>query len=496
MSLNENPIFLTQKRLAHRGGVLAPTLTAALIGLSLFAGMVAYRVRPGSFSFGSPQDAGMALYAWALGLEILFLVLGGFHRITTVLANERRAGLWDSNRLTPLKPWQLVTGYWLGAPLRETYMSIVLAAIGLLIVLLGRLSLVFWLGTQLLAFSTALFLGLLAIVLGLVFARPQNAMALIIPLFFAQIFSLSGPMFFVPDFLLPVYGIGNLFAENASTPGNSDWIGAPTVFGLHIHPILLTLALQAAVGIFLWRIAVRKTANPFQSPLFRWETIVLFAILVGVQQGLVWGQWHGYFPVSRAGASESAADFQFAVIHCGVMLLALVILGFASPPPERIRVKVMRLGIKTAGGYFSDSAVSLAFSLTAVAGIALLPQFFDSLVISWEIYVIAVANLLSVLLIFPLILEFCRLRHKRHAGGFVAFWLFVVCILPFILAAILGNGAIVKFSPFAPGCAALADSSNENLNSLLGIVAGHLGIACLLFIFWREEWKTLLARAA
>ena len=57
-------------------------------------------------------------YGWTIGVEVLVLVLGGFSRISNVLANERKAGLWDSNRLTPLQPSQLVLGYWLGPALR------------------------------------------------------------------------------------------------------------------------------------------------------------------------------------------------------------------------------------------------------------------------------------------------------------------------------------------------------------------------------------------
>ena len=44
MNLTDNPIFLTQKRLTHRAGVLAAVLIAALVGLSLLSGLVAYLV--------------------------------------------------------------------------------------------------------------------------------------------------------------------------------------------------------------------------------------------------------------------------------------------------------------------------------------------------------------------------------------------------------------------------------------------------------------------
>ena len=125
MKLNENPIFFTQKRLVHRGGVLAAVLIAALIGLSLLAGLVAYRAIPTDFrGFLTVQEAGKTFYAWTIAAEILVLVIGGFSRVSRTLAEERKAGLWDSNRLTPLQPSEIITGYWLGSALREIYMAL------------------------------------------------------------------------------------------------------------------------------------------------------------------------------------------------------------------------------------------------------------------------------------------------------------------------------------------------------------------------------------
>ena len=57
MSLGDNPIFLTQKRLVHRGGVLAAILIAALIGGSLLAGLISYVASPRNFnSFGTGPE--------------------------------------------------------------------------------------------------------------------------------------------------------------------------------------------------------------------------------------------------------------------------------------------------------------------------------------------------------------------------------------------------------------------------------------------------------
>ena len=498
MKLNDNPIFLTQKRLIHRGGVLAAVLIAALIGLSLFSGLVAYLAEPLNFDFRSPQDAGKMFYGWIIGVEILVLVIGGFSRISNTLANERKAGLWDSNRLTPLRPSQLVTGYWFGAPLREFYMAVVLAGIGLAIVLLGRLSPMLWMGTQILIFSTALFFGLLAVLAGLVVQRTQNGLALIVVFFFFQFPSFAAPKFLITNFLLPIFGIANFF-RITSDAGNSDvfgnWNGLPSVFNLPIYPLLLSLALQLLIGVFVWRAVIRKTANPFLPLMLHWEAVALFAILIVVQQGLVWGIWDGTFPMSVNHRFRDGFPL-LSGVHGGTILVAMIFLGFSSQQPENVRVQAMRLGVKNLGAIFSGSAVSLALGLAAVAAAALLTQCAFSLGNSWEIYLIAIGNLLSVFVIFALLLEFCRLRFRRRALGFVALWLFVLCALPFILAAVFTSGGIARLSLLAPGVIALADPDNENLNNLLGIVGGHLGIAFLLFLAWQQQWKQLLAKAS
>ena len=500
MNLNDNAVFLTQRRLVHRGGVLAAILIALLVGLSLLSGLIAYLADPIDFpGFKSPQEAGKIFYGWTIGVEILVLIVGGFSRISRALADERKAGLWDSNRLTPLKSSQLVAGYWLGSPLREFYMAIVLAGIGLAIVLLGSLSITLWLGTQVLIFSTALFFGLLAVILGLVLQRPQGGIIFLIAIFFFQSFSFAIPKYVVTNFLLPIYGIANLFQGTGDTPSGSgvhDWTGLPELFGQPIYPILLSLGLQLLVGIFLWRAAVRKTTNPFQPPILRWEAVAIFGILLLAQHGLIWGVWRGHFPETQPWAGRPKYYYSeplLSIVHCGTMLLALIILAAASPQPESVRVRAMRLGIKNPGGVFSMSAVSLALVMTAMAAVLLLSQCALSFVNSWELYLIAIGNLLAFFLVFSLLMEFCRLRFHRRALGFLALWLFVICILPFILAGVFTNSGMAKISLLAPGAIALSNPDNENLSHLLCIVAGHLGIAALLFVGWQTQWKRLLA---
>jgi hypothetical protein len=182
--------------------------------------------------------------------------------------------------------------------------------------------------------------------------------------------------------------------------------------------------------------------------------------------------------------------------HCGTILLAVILIALASPQPESVRVKALRLGMKNSGAIFSESAVSLALALAGVNAIFLLTQCAGSFSNSWEIFLAAAGNLLTIFLVFALLLEFCRLQFRRRALGFVALLLFVVCALPFILAGVFSSEAVAKLSLLAPGAFALANPREEDLNNLLGIVAAHFGLVVLLFIGWQRQWKQLLAKAS
>ena len=490
MNLNDNPIFLTQKRLVHRGGIVAAIVIAILLGASLLAGTLASLVDRNKFGFDTNEDAGRVFYAWIIGLEMLLLVLGGANRISQTLGNERKAGLWDSNRLTPLKPWQLVTGYWFGCPLREFYMTVVLAAFGLVIVLAAGLSPVLWFGTQVLVLGTALFLGLLAVLTGLVFQKPQSGAGFVVLLIFIQFPAFAASKFSVTNFLLPVHPIVRLFMAGSREGENSmsDWLGMPTIFGMTIDPVLLSLVLQSIIGVFLWRAAVRKVANPFRPPLFRSEAVALFGVLLLVQHALMWRIWDGQYP-AQDGVRSDDWEALLPAVHIATLILGAVVLGANSPQPETIRLAALRGGSQNLVTIFNTSAIPLALILTAVSAAVLAVQFIHS--DSWGVYWIAVGNLGAWFLIVSLLLEFSRMSYGRRAPGFIGLALFVFSVLPFILALVLSNPAIARLSLLAPGVVAMNAEADEA--RLGGIVLAHFGIVFLLFLAWRRRWQQLLA---
>ncbi|HEU5397236.1 MAG TPA: hypothetical protein VFV81_08710, partial [Verrucomicrobiae bacterium] len=234
---------------------------------------------------------------------------------------------------------------------------------------------------------------------------------------------------------------------------------------------------------------------PFAPAVARWEAVVLFALLVAVQHGLIWGIWRGQFSAVAPGKFHYDADPLLPVVHCGTLLLMAIVLGSVSLQPEMVRVKALRSGGAGPATPLSGSAAALALSLTAIAAVALFTQCAASMAVAWKAFVIATVNLADFALIFSLLLEFCRLRYRRRALGFVALWLFVLCILPFIMAGVFVNSSFARLSLLAPGAIALADPHSDEINTLFGIVIGHLGVAIVIFLGWKRLWNQLLATA-
>ena len=94
---------------------------------------------------------------------------------------------------------------------------------------------------------------------------------------------------------------------------------------------------------------------------------------------------------------------------------------------------------------------------------------------------------------FALLLEFCRLRFKHRSIGFFALGLFVLCVLPFILAGVFSNEALGKLSFLAPGIAAFAAQSiDEETRYLIRWTALHFGVVTVLYFEWRRQWKKIV----
>ena len=288
MKHGENPFFVTQRKLVHREGVLAAVILAGILGLSFFSGLLVYRWNPRETSAHTISRPGDTLYGCVVALELLILVIGGFGRISERICTERKSGLWDSNCLAPRRPRDMVWGYWLGAPLREVYMAVILAIWGLGIILVAGMPFRVWLLTQLLIVSTSLFFGLLAVLVAISGNPRRGGMViwLVLVLLLSQIFLQYAARRMITNYIFPVYPLAWSFR---------GWHGEPSLPFFTINPVIVTLGVQLVLGIFLWRAAIRRIADPFLPVLGRWEALALYCTTLFLQSVLVWTRWHGQF---------------------------------------------------------------------------------------------------------------------------------------------------------------------------------------------------------
>ena len=491
MRLFENPLFVTHLRLTRRTGMLAPVLIALLVGTSLLAGLVAALIDPVGFHVTSPEDAGKTFYGWIVGVELLVLVVGGFGHIWRALADDRRIGLLDSNRMTPQRPRDLVLGYLCGAPLREFMMGAVLAACGLPIVVLAKLPFTLWFISQLLIATTTAFFWLLAVLTGFTLDRPFTLILLLVLMLIAQSVTVTSPELFVTGQILPLNAIIDLFPTQDL---NSPWHKVSTLFGVSVHSTLITWALQLAVGALLWRATIRRTVNPSTSALSRWEVLALVGLLVGTQHALIWGP-QGLGPhgaIACLADDRSERHMMLACAQGAALFLGLFILALLSPTPERVRIDVLRGTRGSLGIVYSQSSIVLAIQLAAVCSLLLGIQFATCLASTWKVYATCVLNTGNLFMILALWLDLCRMQFRRRALGFFALGMFVLGIIPYILAGVFSNETLAKWSLLSPGIWALSQTNDYLNEGLFHIAIAQLGIVVLLFVVWRNRWANRL----
>lgn len=486
MKLTENPIFLTQKRLVHRAGVIAPVLIGLLIGASMLAALIFHLELNAAMEHPreSPSDLGCVYYAWLFALQAAVLVIGGFSRISRTLVEERKAGLVDGNRLTPLTGSQLVVGYWLGSGLREFYMAAALVPIGLAMVIVTKLPPGLWAGTQLLLFSSALFFGMLGVLAGMAMPRAQGGIGIVVIMIFLLPATLTASRFSLTNFLMPVYAAVHLF--HPSGVDGRRWADPVGFYKMTVHPLVYTLLLQVVLGVVSWRGAVRKFGNPGRPALVRGEAVVLYGLLVFLQYGLIWN-----YPETYPSRDDIIAAL--CAVHGGILVVGIILLGTQSLRPEEVRIAVMRGGRGAVARMFWKSGPCTALILAIIASAGLLTQFSSGFSLAGRRFVLASANAVVVLTAFSLLLELCRLQFQKRAFGFLALGLFILYGLPFLLSLTFSSAAPLKFSLVSPGVAALIAKDNELRTFEIATVA-HYVIVLTLVHFWMTHWNRWLGR--
>jgi hypothetical protein len=135
-----------------------------------------------------------------------------------------------------------------------------------------------------------------------------------------------------------------------------------------------------------------------------------------------------------------------------------------------------------------------ALAATLMMGIHLAGARAGSRPWPWQILLTAGGNLLAVFLTFTVLLEFCRLRFRRHARAIFGLALLVLCALPVLVGSVFFSHELWRFSLLAPGVLALAGPESTELNLLGGVTLIHLALTAGLAIAWKKEWRRFLNR--
>jgi hypothetical protein len=180
-----------------------------------------------------------------------------------------------------------------------------------------------------------------------------------------------------------------------------------------------------------------------------------------------------------------------------MLVLGAIILLAVSPSAERLRLESLRSKGTSLALAFRRSAVLTALLLTGIAAAISSLHFQESIGRRSDEWGLATLNTLAFLLMFSLLWEVCRLRFGGKAFGIVVLGLFMTCVLPMLVGALLGKRTIAEVSFLAPGWVALGSNlPPTDRQRLTWITAAHLGLAGLLFLGWVHQWRKRLRSPA
>jgi hypothetical protein len=325
---------------------------------------------------------------------------------------------------------------------------------------------------------------------GLTLDRAIGVLLLLLLVVFVQLAVIGAPDLIVTGQLLPVHALLSLFDDGTSISQQ------PRLFGFSVHPILITWGLQIIVGALFWRAAVRRFAEP-SDPLFsRREALALLALLVGCQHALIWSTNNSALSGAIACLEHIDSDRRFflASTQGAALLIGLIAIALLSPTPERIRVQLLRDKTPSVGIVYSSGPLLLAVQLTALVGLLLSIQFAPCFEMTWKAYTTASLNAFAIFAVFGLWLDICRLQFRRRSLGYFALGLFVVALLPYILASGFSSGNLARWSLLSPGLGVLSESNHARTDPMFYIALAHLVVVGLVWLVWHNRWGKVLDR--
>ena len=457
--IEENPIVLTQWRMFRRTGVAAPLAVAGLTSLGVVFSHLYDDSHRAGLSF-STWKSGLSHYWLLLTGELLLLLVVAPLTICVTLARERSEGQLDGNRLTPSPTEVLAAGYWLGPGARYAAMSALLAVGGLVVALTSPFGMPWWLGTQWAIWSSALFVWLLAALLGVATSASGGAAIFLLLGFFAGIASTSGSQN-VPKFLLPIATLSE-FREFRGW--ESVWDGTVKLYGFRLPSTLVGFALQLAFGVFAWRAFVRKIRRPTAAAFTDGDALAVYALLVFAQHMLT---------TKSVGHQHTEQMLFTHLILAGVGLLLVGAQAMGAPTsvftlPAQARPPVVH------------TAPARAVALAAIAGSAL--WLFEPVPLPLQL--VRVSHYFVMFVVLAAVIEASMARYGSRGPGVMALAFFVLWLLP-LLGALFDLPDVARFSILGPTATfARHVSIGEVYLSWTAPVTFHLVVTAAMLAGW------------
>lgn len=484
MRLTDNPILHTHVTLGRRHGYQFVLIAAAVAALGfgwIYANELADQARYDHSEYAY-RSLGTGAYAGLLMLQGIVAALGAL-MVARGIAQHRSSGLLDANRLTPMTPHDLSAGYWLGPLLGPLALILIGSAFGLYVaaatpgVSVGAV-----LQSQAVVLSSTLVVGLAAAWLASEVPNPSSASPIVIGACLAAPFGLGFGERFVGNFL---FGFPAHFQGLASTRGRHLW-DAPSLFGMELDPVLLSLVLQAGLVALAWRALVRKMARPNERSVRPPAVITAVVVLIAVQHVLVADLWHERFAQSEWWRIDELVGGVYVVGTLGALIAAAsMALGH-----QHVRRAVLRDGVTPAALLRRSGVVTGAIvTLIAGAGWAMHPATSPSSVAlgAVDVFVSVVALAAAI--------EAVRLRGTRKAGVLVALAIGAAFFVPIFLGVLIDDD-IAATTLGATGLIAIQSGfSDRNWHDdlvLAGVVL-HSALAVVALRAWYGEFNRTIA---
>jgi hypothetical protein len=264
-----NPLLIL-----HVRSSLRPTRAAMVAVLSLVVcGLIAMGCWSGNS--GNLREFWAYFYAWLLGTQFALLGVWSASMCGQAVAQERQLKTFDFLKTTRLTTLEMMVGMLLGAPIVAYFIIACTLPITIVAGLIGGIGLAAILGSILLLLIFNLFYSLTALMASMLVEKSSSGAV--------GFLGLLGNLCFLAFMKGPFKGFAAISVLPAVISLNHLDISLghldPTVFGLEVPCIFLTLFLYISLGAWLVLMIVRnlKRDIPEIQPLSRWQCLGLAA---------------------------------------------------------------------------------------------------------------------------------------------------------------------------------------------------------------------------